>query len=129
MSVSDVPNATNSSSSCPETPTSSVNVTSTNGNGSHQSCSPESDSNAKMRVGLGVGLGIGVPLLMALGSLGFLLMKEKRRNEDLTKQVNQSGSLMRNQDGETWTGGHTGPHGYEKAGIAVSGLSWQRLKR
>ena len=40
-------------------------------------------------VGIEAGLGIGIPLLVALGSVSFLLHRERRRSRSLTQIVNE----------------------------------------
>ena len=52
--------------------------------------SPAPSPNNSAKVGVGVGLGIGVPLLAALGSVIFLLAREKRANRRMRDYVNQT---------------------------------------
>ena len=40
-------------------------------------------------VGIGAGLGVGIPLLIALGSVSFLLLRERRRSRNLMQVVNE----------------------------------------
>ncbi|KAK3172639.1 hypothetical protein OEA41_005963 [Lepraria neglecta] len=46
--------------------------------------------NDSTKLGVDVGLGIGIPLLVALGSVLFLLVREKRANRRLQNYVNQT---------------------------------------
>ena len=40
-------------------------------------------------IGIGAGLGVGIPLLIALGSVSFLLLRERRGSRSLTQVVNE----------------------------------------
>ena len=40
-------------------------------------------------VGIGASLGVGIPLLIALGSISSLLLRERRRNRSLTQVINE----------------------------------------
>lgn len=40
-------------------------------------------------VGIAVGLGVGIPLLIALTSVSFLLLLERRKSRDLTQAINE----------------------------------------
>ena len=40
-------------------------------------------------VGIGASLGVGIPLLIALGSVSFLLLRERRRSRNLTQVVHE----------------------------------------
>ena len=41
-------------------------------------------------VGIGASLGVGIPLLIALGSISLLLLRERRRSRSLTQAINES---------------------------------------
>ena len=64
-------------------------------------------------VGIGVGLGVGIPLLIALSSVSFLLLLERRKSRILTQAINeghQSGNPRPYDDISASREGKAEPH-------------------
>lgn len=52
-------------------------------------CRNYTSSPNPITVGIGASLGVGIPLLIALGSVSFLLLRERRRSRNLMQVVNE----------------------------------------
>ena len=64
-------------------------------------------------VGIRVGLGVGIPFLVALTSVSFLLLLERRKSRNSTQAINdghQSGAPMPYDDISVSREGKAGPH-------------------